>query len=101
MTEILAESRIPDSRVVGAEGFLPLTVVVDIDPLQTTTVYVRAEMISGVYLPPALTALEADLGAPSPGSNLSLVGEAAPFSVLENPREVFDLIQRAMVLKAR
>lgn len=93
-------SPLPDPKVVAAEGFIPLAVHAGGPELHITTVYVRADTITGVYLPPPPTPLEEQSGVVAPGANLGLLGEEGVFSVLETPREVFDLIHRAMVMKA-
>lgn len=86
---------IPDPQHVDHLGFVPLTVALSVEPLETTTVYVRGTTISSVLAPPRQTELEKDAGVASPGANIGLVGEREGFSVLETPAEVFALLAQA------
>lgn len=85
----------PDPQDVDHLGFVPLTVALSVEPLETSTVYVRGTAVSTVLVPPRQTQLEEEAGVPSPGALITLVGEREGFSVLETPREVFELLARS------
>lgn len=87
----------PDPQDVDHLGFVPLTVALSVEPLETSTVYVRGTAVSAVLVPPRKTQLEEEAGVPSPGALITLVGEREGFSVLETPREVFELLARSEV----